>query len=228
MSNIKSTFLFIFRFFLILGCGYGLLKEMGLFDGRFSLKHLVYYTILSNLMIFLAYSYLLVRYLLSHKRFGHFEWRDFSPNVMSGLMLMIVVTGLIYNFILAPTLPNSSPYSLTNLSNFLVHTYTPVMVFIDWLLLSRHRDSKQLHPLTWVVIPLVYWVFTIVYASFKIPVNSQGGYYPYFFINADKYGWPQVFKNVGLLLVAFLVLGYMLKGLSYLLYDKKFNEKNKR
>lgn len=200
----------LFRGALVVGCGIGIALLLGLFNGEFNTMQLIFYTVQSNLVIFLAYGFLLIKSLLASYQKKEVVAEDFSSNIMGALTLMIVVTGAIYNFVLAPTIPDTAAYSVNTLSNFLVHTYTPLMVLADWLIFVDNRRLKEARPYTWVVIPLIYWVYSIIRAQVGGPIFGDVGYYPYFFIDADLYGWPRVFLNVLILLVVFLVLGYLM------------------
>lgn len=209
-----------YRLLLVISCGIGLALLLGIFSGQFDTNQLIFYTIQSNLLIFFGYLYLVVRSLtrsLSTKKAVAF---DFSPNIMGALTLIIVITGLIYNFILVPSIPSTSEYAVNSLSDFLVHTSTPVMAFIDWLLFADTKELKKIKPLTWTILPLLYWLFTIVRAQIGGPIAGFDSYYPYFFIDAVDLGWPRVFLNVLILLLFFVAFGYLMKliarGTNYL------------
>lgn len=204
-----------FRFLLVIGCGIGLALLLGIFEGRFEANQLIFYTIQSNLLIFFGYLYLIAKSLVASVSTKRNVAFDFSQNVMGALTLIIVITGLIYNFILVPSIPSTSEYAVNSLSDFLVHTYTPVMVFVDWLLFADTRPLKKIKPWTWAVLPLLYWVFTIIRAQIGGPIAGFDSYYPYFFIDAIDLGWPRVFLNVIVLLIFFVIFGYLMKLIAW-------------
>lgn len=65
---------------------------------------------------------------------------------MGALTLIIVITGLIYIFVLVPSISSTSEYAVNGLSDVLVHTYTPLIVFIDWLLFANTKDLREIKP----------------------------------------------------------------------------------
>ncbi|MBO1307647.1 Pr6Pr family membrane protein [Enterococcus sp. 669A] len=217
----------IFRLVLVIGCGWGIALLLGLFEGRFEVGQLVFYTVLSNLLIFFAYLFLVIKSLIDSVSLKRAWSADFSPNVMGALTLMIVITGLIYNFVLVPTIPDTAEYAVNNLSDILVHTFTPIMVFVDWVLFANTSDTKKIKPWTWAILPLIYWLFTIIRAQIGGPIMGFGSYYPYFFIDADQLGWGRVILNVLILVVVFILFGYLMKLIAWVTNGfKPFTKRN--
>lgn len=186
---------------------------MGLFDGRFNGQQLLYYTILSNLVIAVSFSALLYQSFRISKRKNTLHLSQFTPNLRGGLVAMIVTTGLVYHLILVPFVPAIEQYGLHKFSNFLVHTFVPLAVFIDWLWGGAVNKKYLLKPYTWLVIPLGYYLLAVGYASFNIPLFQTGSPYAYFFIDSTQLGWGRALGNVLLFGLFFLALGYGLKGL---------------
>ncbi len=172
------------------GSGYGMLLMLGLLSGQFDSSQLIFYTIQSNLVILISYGYLLLKSLLVSRKAQRLVAVDFNATIMGALTLMSLVTGLIYNFVLAPQMPVDVAYSVNNWSNFLAHTFTPVMVCIDWLIFADKSTLTKLSSVTWLIIPLAYWLFSIVRAPIggAIPQLGNQSRYPYFFINSDLNG----------------------------------------
>lgn len=195
----------LLHFTIILSAGYGLFIQLGLNKGNFTGQQLLYFTILSNLLIFAYYLFLCINDFLTPSK----ETR--CPNLQGALTLMISITGLIYNFLLAPQLGTVNPYGVDPLANTLVHTYVPLGVLIDWIYFVSIPNPKCLTPLYWLNIPLGYWLIALIYASFKIPFALTGKYYAYFFMDIDQLGFARVLLNIFLLSLFFLVLGSLLK-----------------
>ncbi len=211
----KHILKLVYRFVMVIGCGWGLVLTFGLDKGMFNPAMLVYYTLQSNLVIVVAYGFLIIRSLMQSIRSHKVEAVDYSPNIMGALTIMIVVTGLIFNFILAHQ-SGSGGLSAGSLSNFLVHTFTPLAVFADWLVFVPKRRLSRLAPFYWIVIPMLYWAFAIVRAQIGGPL-ANGSYYPYPFIDFDKFGIGYVLRYVAVLVVFFVILGYLMLGLNALI-----------
>lgn len=193
----------IFHISIIGSSGYGASVQLGLWNGTFTGQQLLYYTILSNLLIFGYYSYLLIK--------GVTKGAKYNNNIHAAFTLMIIITGLIYHLILVPQLQEINPYGIDPLANTLVHTYTPLAVFIDWVCFVIIKDTQKLTPLYWLSIPLSYWLLSLIYASFKIPFSLTGNYYAYSFIDINLLGLKTVILNIILCFFVFLLLGYFLK-----------------
>lgn len=210
----KRTIKIVLRIIMLLGCGYGTASLIGVFSGEFNMKQLAFYTVQSNIVIFISYLVLILRP----------TRQDFAPTVMGALTLMIAITGLVYNFVLVPTLPDTILYGMDPLANFLVHTFTPLLVFVDWLLFADKRSLKYQDPLIWLGIPLAYFVFAIIRAQLGGPL-MEDSQYPYFFIDIDQYGWLIVLRNVVGLLVIFVVISTLMIAVGKL-FDSQFKKLN--
>lgn len=196
----------LFHLTIIACAGYGASVQSGFWNGTFSGQQLFYYTILSNLIIFGYYLYLFI--------VDNFSLpRKSNPNIQGALTLMIVITGIVYHTLLAPQFQGVSPYGIDPLANFLIHTYVPLAVLIDWIIFVSIKNPKKLKPIYWLTIPLGYWILSMIYASFKIPFVLTGDYYAYYFIDLNHLGFWRVFLNIILLSLVFLLLGYTLKFL---------------
>lgn len=192
---------------------FGSLDQMGIFDGRFNGQQLLYYTILSNFIIALSYGFLLYCTALKSRIKGSLVLCQIPANLRGALTAMIVVTGLVYHIILVPNVANLNQYGLYTLSNFLVHTFVPLGVFMDWMCGGPLEKNYRIKPFTWLVIPMGYYLLSVVYASFNVPLFKTGSTYAYFFIDASKIGWESTILNVLLFAFFFLVLSYGLRGL---------------
>lgn len=204
----KNWLIKIYYLSIILASGYGVVKQLGVFNGTFNFQGLMYYTILSNLIIFIYYLFKEVDSLFLK---GRFEKYLGSLNLQGAFTLMIIMTGIIYHVILVKHLGSENPYGIEPFGNFLLHTYVPTTVFLDWLFNSGSRNRKRMTPIYWLSIPLLYYVLSILYASLKIPFKVTGSYYAYFFLDIDKLGRETVLTNVLLFSLFYLFLGTLLK-----------------
>lgn len=199
---------------IILASSYGVLDLIGICNGTFNGQQLAYYTILSNTIICCFYIFSFF-YNARREEEQKIIVTPFFLNIKGALTLMILVTGLIYHVLLVPNLAATFPDGLNPFSNFLVHTFVPALVLSDWLLFVRVDNIKILFPVRWLSIPLGYWIFSILYSSFRIPFYGTGSFYAYFFIDSNLLGWPKVFLNVLELSAFFLILGYILKFVKF-------------
>lgn len=207
----RYTVIMLLRSSIAIASIYGSLELLGIFDGTFNGQQLLYYTILSNVIIALTYSFFSISSILKSEKQGFKYLNQASEDIMGALTLMILVTGLIYHLVLVPSVVDINQYGGHPFASFLTHSFVPIAVVIDWLFGVRIHDPKSLRPITWLFIPLAYWILAISYASFKIPILDTNSYYAYFFIDSSQLGVGVVLRNVILFSIFFLVLGYILK-----------------
>ena len=209
----------LFYFTIIISWGYGVSILIGLWQGTFTGQQLLYYTILSNIIIFIFYTVLLIADFVKNVK------GEIYYNVRGALTLMIIITGLIYHILLAPQLTGINVYANDFVADFLVHTYTPLAVFIDWIFFTKIPFPRKLKPFYWLSIPFAYWILAIVYASLKIPFKLTGNYYAYYFIDMNHLGFWQVLLNVAACSVVFLMIGILLKTIKQLQHKNNFFNK---
>ena len=82
------------------------------------------------------------------------------------------------------------------------------MTIVDYILFDKKGIYKNIDPILWLIIPLIYFLFIFIRAKLGSEL-SNGSYYPYFFIDINKYGIKTVLKNALLITIAFTILGYI-------------------
>jgi hypothetical protein len=207
----------IYRLVIIVGAGWGLAIMFGAKTGEWNFSQLIFYTIQSNLVIFLAYLGLVVVSIVKTVRKKRATDFSYPPLIMGGLMAMIALTGIVYNFVLAPAIPDEILYALDATSNWLLHTFVPLAVFMDWLLFTDMKNVRWWYPLAWTATPLAYFAFAMIRAQVGGPIMRGASYYPYFFIDVDIYGAWGVARNVILIAAVFGGMGYGLMGVGRLM-----------
>lgn len=211
----------IFRCLLVLGCGMGLYLNSGLPQGQFKPSMFVYYTILSNAVCFLFYIILSVKTGIELKKDGVKGITKLVPHFKGAIIMMIMVTMLVYHFILVPqAFSMNTNYIYFSLSNILVHYFTPLMVIIDWLLFDKKNVYRWFDPLIWLTIPYVYFGFALFRAEIGGVLTGVNSRYPYFFIDVDVLGWGGVLKYVVVVSLAFIILGYFLYFIDKIRYKR--------
>ena len=92
--------------------------------------------------------------------------------------------------------------------NLLLHTVTPLLAAIDWLLVNRDR-VRWWYAGAWLAYPLAYLAFALVRGALT-------GRYPYPFIDVGTHGYPAVAVNATVFAVLFFLLVLLLSGLGEL------------
>lgn len=108
--------------------------------------------------------------------------------------------------------------------NVLIFNYTNSVKQRVLLFLNLLAKVKWTYPLISTSFPLAYSGFVLIHAAIlgfdTSIVNSIGIgplIYPYFFLNPEKVGYGGIAMWVGILLTAFIVIGYLFFGIDKLL-----------
>jgi len=157
--------------------------------GRF----FIFFTILSNLLVAVSLTFVLVKPSSSISRFFS---RPFS---IAAISVYIFIVGLVYNIILRQLW---QPKGLQQLADELLHVVVPVLFVLYWVFFVFKGSLKWKHSFAWLIFPLFYLVYAMIRGSIE-------GFYPYPFIDLNKLSYSHVIFNCLGLTVAFLVIGLL-------------------
>lgn len=173
---------------------------------------LSYYTLQSNIICMIAFIVIII---LEIKKKNYKS--EMYYLVKGSLIMSIAITSMIYHIALAPG--GFSMDSLTNsinnklLANFLVHTLSPILVILDYLIFDEKGHFKWYYPFIWLIQPLNYIVYVYTYSKLGGKFYSIGGSkkFAYFFLDYDQLGYIGVVKWLlfiggGILLIAELLV----------------------
>ncbi|MBU0453884.1 Pr6Pr family membrane protein [Streptococcus oralis] len=194
--NLK--FIFYSRVLLFLAAFTGVYLEI---TKRGGFGMLLYYTVLSNLLVTVFTAYLL--YVM--RRSGENWQSQRLLRLKGGVTMSIMITCVIYHFMLAPIATD-----FYRLENFLCHYIVPLWFLADTLLFDKQGQYKIWDPVLWTILPLVYMLFALFNGLvLKLPVpNSKVSPFPYFFLDVAK-GWDVVIKWCLIIFVAYMVAGFI-------------------
>ncbi len=177
----------------------------------------VFYTNLSNALLAV---YQLALWVSGHDpQCGVFRWLS-SAGVALSMTLCILVTHLIYQWVLVPAAKRSgkalSDIGFSGFGNLCVHYAVPWLTVAQWLLWQDKSGLTVGHAARWLVLPLAYFVFGMARGATGKPIGHTKHCYPYPFMDPQVMGkrfWPVI----ALLLAAFFGLGCAFVGVSRLL-----------
>ena len=194
-----NKIIFFSRSFMFLAAFTGIYLEITK-HGGFGM--LLYYTVLSNLLVMIFTGYLLWKM----RREGD-HWQSSSLlRLKGGVTMSIMITCVIYHFMLAPLTTD-----FYRLENFLCHYIVPLWFLADTIIFDKSRQYKWFDPMLWTSLPLFYMIFAILNGfvlKMDVP-NAKDSPFPYFFLNANKHGWGFVFRWAAIIFVAYMVSGYL-------------------
>jgi hypothetical protein len=95
----------------------------------------------------------------------------------------MVIVGVIYNLLLTDSVDERDiGYDWPVLPNLILHTYMPILVFLEWLI-SRTAVPLKLKTAFWVL------VYPLTWLAFSITRGFITDWWPYWFID-PQYGYP--------------------------------------
>jgi len=161
-------------------------------DSHGSLHSFVYFTVQSNALLALI--------------FGLAAFGRATTRLRGAATLYIAITGSVYHLVLANP---ASPFHVVDsgahtLHNFLLHTATPLLAVLDWILLTR-EPVRWWNAALWLAYPLAYLAFALIRGAI---VHK----YPYPFVDAGTLGYSGVTVSGLVFAVLFFLLGLVLIG----------------
>ena len=180
----------------------GIIASTGFFEYDFNPNFAIYFTNLSNYFCIGVMFVALVQTLKKKED----SYVTINPLVKFTGVMSILLTGLVYNIMLAPTydpIENFQPNSV------ILHIVLPIMFVADWFLFYERKKLKWFYPLLTTVSPLGYIAFIYIRGAILEYDTQNHLIYPYFFLNIETEGIAGAIKWILLLTVAFITVAYM-------------------
>jgi len=157
-------------------------------------EYFTYFTINSCLLTCLALVVSGLRVL------GNKEETKFLTLFRLTMAASMVIVGVIYNALLADAAPDTRDigYDWPVLPNLLMHTYMPILVFLEWLL-TRTALPLKLKSAFWVL------VYPLAWLAFAITRGFITGWWAYWFID-PQYGVATMAQWILTIAAFFVVL----------------------
>lgn len=153
-----------------------------------------YFTVLTNLLIAVCLSFILIKPDSSPARFFS------NPVTLAAIALYIFIVGLTYNILLRSVW---APTGLQKWVDETLHVVVPLLFVFFWLFFVPKGSLKWIHPFRWLIYPAVYLVYALLRGEFS-------GFHAYPFINTAEFGYTRVLLNAGGLMIVFIIAGLLL------------------
>ncbi len=157
-----------------------------------------YFTILTNLIIGIAFGIIALR-----------GPGAVNARVLGGITISIMLVGVVFALLLSRT---TDLTGATTITNILHHRVTPVLVPVFWLLFVRKGALQWRDPLMWSL-------YLIGYLTYALMRGTLEGRFAYGFIDYLSNGVSSVAVTALLITAAFLLTSYLL-----VLLDKKLSK----
>ena len=213
----NKRFALVFRLGALLFALAGVMKQIGIFEGTVSFNPFMFYTIQSNLLAIALFALLAIRTAKGLREGSHGSVGWYSRFGMV-CVVDLLVTMIVFWALLAPTV--EAAYLLT-FENIAIHTVTPLLCLIDYILFSEPKRLKYrdvyyvcLFPLGYVALTSIAGLSGYVYGYEGIMSSPLSSYmemvpvrFPYFFLDFDRLG-AMALAYIGGILVFFLILSH--------------------
>ena len=223
MIRNRTAQLIFQSFYLAFGL-VGIVASLGVFDDVQNLRW-DFYVHFTNLSNFLCIGVMLAA-LIQTARKKEDSYVTTAPLLKFIGMLGILLTFLVFNILLAGE-AGRDPQANWRIGSLCFHVVLPIMYILDWFLFYERKKTKWYYPIASITFPIAYVVFLLIQAiilkfdsSILIPTTTTPLIYPYFFVNLDKQGVPGVLMWVGILSVAFVIVGFVFFGIDNIVKKK--------
>ena len=224
MIRNRTAQLIFQTFYVALGL-VGIVACLGVFDDVQNLRW-DFYVHFTNLSNFLCIGVMLAA-LIQTARKKEDSYVTTAPLLKFIGMLGILLTFLVFNILLAGE-AGRDPQANWRIGSLCFHVVLPIMYILDWFLFYERKKTRWYYPIASITFPIAYVVFLLIQAiilkfdsSILIPTTTTPLIYPYFFVNLDKQGVPGVLMWVGILSIAFVIVGFVFFGIDKLIKTKK-------
>ena len=197
----------------IVGC----IASLGIFDNVSNIRW-DFYVHFTNISNFLCIGVMLAALIQTAKK-KEDSYVTAAPLLKFIGMLGILLTFLVFNIMLAGA-EGRDPQLNWRIGSLCFHVVLPILYIGDWFLFYERKKSKWYYPICSIGFPLAYVIFLLIQAvilkfdsSILIPTTTTSLIYPYFFVNIDTQGVDGVLMWIGILSVAFVVVGFAFYGL---------------
>jgi hypothetical protein len=164
--------------------------------GSFSPQSLKFFTIQSNFLTALGFVLMAVLY-------NGEGWRGKLRSYINfSIIVMISITGLVYNLLLVPTTPEALPVT-SDFPNFSTHFLSTVLALVGYFVFEKKGCFSVKHILASTIFPVSYW---IVFVS----IGEAIDFFPYFFMEHPTIGWGMTIAWFLIILVVVSALGLLL------------------
>ena len=224
MIRNRTTQLIFQSFYVALGL-VGIVACLGVFDDVQNLRW-DFYVHFTNLSNFLCIGVMLAA-LIQTARKKEDSYVTTAPLLKFFGMLGILLTFLVFNILLAGE-AGRDPQANWRIGSLCFHVVLPIMYILDWFLFYERKKTRWYYPIASITFPIAYVVFLLIQAiilkfdsSILIPTTTTPLIYPYFFVNLDTQGVFGVLMWVGILSIAFVIVGFVFFGIDKLIKTKK-------
>ena len=157
-----------------------------------------FFTTLTNLLVSIAWSAIVF---FSRTGLGKFFSKAATQTAVA---VYISIVGIIYSLLLRSVW---NPNGWQKIADHWLHDAIPFLFIVYWIFFVSKTGIGWLAPIKWLIYPIVYIVYSLIRGACV-------HWYPYYFVDVDKLGYLIALRNTALVLLAFLVIGFIYVGMA--------------
>jgi hypothetical protein len=193
----KLTLSLIFKVFIFS------LSTLGVYltikDAAYPIEALSYFTTIINIFTAFFYGLFVVELVLRK------SLRPLLRFFKQSLMVYLIMTMLVYSFILIPyIIEEQTNYQIFSGKDLLIHYVVPVVVIFDYVWFGEKGKMKSFYTFANLSNMVLYVTYLLVYVSLggRFHVGNNLTLYPYFFLNFEQIGiFPVILIGLSILSV---------------------------
>lgn len=157
-----------------------------------TIRYYSYMTVWTNILVALCFGAVAL--------FPHTSWGKVLNErvIQAATVCYILVVGLAYHFLLAGTF---DPKGMEWFADLLLHYINPLLYTGFWILYTDKERLTYLSSLRWLVWPFTYFLFSLVKGFIT-------DWYPYYFVDVVKLGYPRVLTVSLVLMAGYAIIGF--------------------
>jgi hypothetical protein len=159
-----------------------------------------FFTTLTNLLVAITWTVIVVFPQAGLSKFFS------KTTTQTAVAVYISIVGIVYSLLLRSVW---NPDGWQKIADHWLHDAIPLLFIAYWIFFVPRSGIGWLDPIKWLIYPVVYIVYSLIRGAL---VN----WYPYYFVDVDKLGYPIALQNTALMLVAFLTVGFVFVGIDKL------------
>jgi hypothetical protein len=165
------------------------------------IRYFSFFTVVSNGIVAVATTSIAF---FPRSRFARFFDRG---SILTAGAVYIAIVAVVYSFFLRSVV-NAQGWHL--ISDHIVHDIVPSLFVLFWLIYAPKQEINWFGPVKWLIVPVLYIAYSLIH-------GAADGWYPYWFADVTKLGYPTALKNSGFVLIAFLIFGFIFASIGRLL-----------
>lgn len=183
-------------------------------DAAYPIEALSYFTTIINIFTAFFYALFIIELVLRKNP------RPLLRFFKQSLMVYLILTMLVYSFILIPyIIEEQINYQIFSGKDLLIHYVVPISVLVDYVWFEEKGKIKSFYAFANIWNIIVYVIYLSLYISLggRFHSGNNLSIYPYFFLNIEQMGFIPVLLICLSILIAVVFVGWVIHMIDQLI-----------